>query len=118
MYRVVASVCLAALLCGCGGSSAPDSPNALDGLKETSAQRQAKTIAEALDTYDLHHNSTYPSDLTVLTQPDDELNGQAYMKPEMIKDPWGKQYQLDTSGAKPVVFTISPAGKRISSADR
>jgi hypothetical protein len=79
------------------------------------AHLQAKSLALTVETYYLHHNSTFPADLTVLTRPDRENDGQPYALPDKIKDPWGKQYQLDTSGPVPIVFTTSPHGKRISS---
>jgi general secretion pathway protein G len=111
LMEILVVVAIIVVLAGIGGFYLMPQ---LDRAKDDSAKLQAKTIAEAVQTYYLHHNSTYPGDLTVLTQADDENNGQAYMDPEKIKDPWGKQYQLDTSGPEPVVFTTNPKGKRIS----
>jgi type II secretory pathway pseudopilin PulG len=85
-----------------------------DKSKDDIAKTKAIEIAKAVQTYYLHHNSTYPNDLSALTQNDEEYNNQPYMGEDEIKDPWGKVYQMDLSGPKPVIFTTNQKGKRIS----
>ena len=119
------------LVAGCGGSGSskpaaegarPEDPKAdgsnLDPDKVDVARQRAEQLVLAVQTYYVKH-SQFPADLSVLTEPDEENNKQPYVTSANILDPWGKPYQLDTSGPKPVVFTTSPLrGKRISNKDQ
>jgi general secretion pathway protein G len=114
LMEILVVVAIIVVLAGIGGFYLMPQ---LDRAKDDAAKLQAKTISQAVGTYYAHH-STYPTDLSVLTQGDEENNGQPYMAADKILDPWGKQYQLDTSGPEPIVFTMSPKGKRLASSGK
>jgi hypothetical protein len=97
------------------GADKPRVDPEVEAAKAKAAKAQAKEIVKAVQIYSVNHNSTFPTDLTVLTQPDEENKNKPYLEPDKLLDPWGKPYQLDTSGPEPVVFTTDPSGKRISS---
>jgi hypothetical protein len=99
------------------GADKPRVDPELEAAKAKAAKLQAKLLATAVKTYYIHHDGTYPTDLAVLTKPDEENNNKPYLPEDKLLDPWGKQYQLDTSGPEPVVFTTDPSEKRISSKD-
>jgi hypothetical protein len=129
-------VLLGFLLCsvGCAGSdssSVPSDSTRNDGTKKAdppsedpqftaksnAARAQLKLLHSAMATYYVHH-SAYPPDLATLTKPDEENDKQPFLKPDQLRDPWGKPYLMDVSGPEPLIFTKAPDGKRISSADK
>jgi general secretion pathway protein G len=85
--------------------------------EEKLAKTKAQNLSQAVEAYKID-NGQYPSDVMVLTQPAEALNGKPYISEEGALDPWGKPYQIDPNGsrnkgAKADVFTVSPDGKTI-----
>src|SRR4051794_8258838 len=64
--------------------------------KEDTARIRAYNVSKAMQAYYKDHD-TWPGDLSALPQKDDQGNG-PYMGADGLLDPWGKQYQVDTSG--------------------
>jgi len=87
----------------------------LDTAKQSTARTQVKTtLTQAVETYYIQHNSTYPPSLDALLMPDDF--GGPYLKTaDALRDPWGHPYQYDPNGTnnagrQPDIWAQSPAG--------
>jgi general secretion pathway protein G len=86
----------------------------LDETKEKTAYLNAKTLSNAAEAYNLSVGD-YPPNIQALAQPQPNGN-KPLVEPDAIKDPWGKDYILDTSTAangKVRVYTTTPNGKMI-----
>jgi len=86
---------------------------------EESKLKRAKMDCEGLSTqveaFKLN-NDRYPNSLQELTQAN--ANGGAMVSPDQIKDPWGKEYQINPQGQhnggnKADIYTTSPKGQTI-----
>jgi hypothetical protein len=67
--------------------------------------------------YFLRHNQ-WPTDLSVLADPDPDNDDKPYVADDDILDPWGQPFQIDpdgphNKGKKPDIFTMAPNGKNI-----
>jgi general secretion pathway protein G len=93
--------------------TAPAVARYLSGAKVDAAKLQIQNISTTLDLYRLDTGS-YPSPqdgLRALVQRPaaaQRWNGPYLRKPDMIKDPWGREYQYRTPGerAEVEVFTL------------
>ena len=93
--------------------TAPAVARYLSGAKVDAAKLQIQNISTTLDMYRLDTGS-YPSPqdgLRALVQRPaaaQRWNGPYLRKPDMIKDPWGREYQYRTPGerAEVEVFTL------------
>ena len=86
-----------------------------EDAKVGTAKMKAQTLSSRADEYKLKHGD-YPPSLDALTQ---SIDGAPPMcAPDMIRDPWGKVFQIDPNGPKNAggradVFTTSPKGQVI-----
>jgi hypothetical protein len=85
--------------------------------EEDVAKIRAKSLDLPVQSYYLKHRQ-WPTDLSVLTQPDEVNANSPYVADDNILDPWGQPYEINTAGpnnkgAKPDIFTTSPSGKMI-----
>jgi general secretion pathway protein G len=85
--------------------------------EEDVAKLKARDLDTPVQTYYMRHHQ-WPTDLSVLTQPDPENDNKPYVPDEGILDPWNQPYQLNAAGphnkgAKPDIFTMSPSGKEL-----
>jgi general secretion pathway protein G len=88
----------------------------LDKAKDDAAKAQAKVVAMAADTYKKNHGE-YPTDVSVLAQPDPLNDNKPYLSDDAINDPWGKPYTIDPAGpnhkgAQCDVYTTSPTSNK------
>ena len=96
-FTLMEMLIVVAIIVVLAGLSATFLLPALERAKEDAAKTKAVSIASNVERYYLNHGE-FPSDLSVLTQPDAELNNAPYMQPDGIIDPWNQRYQLDASG--------------------
>jgi len=89
----------------------------LQSGQKDAARTQAKgPLSNACQAYSIKH-SQFPESLQMLTQKDE--NGILYLENEdALKDPWGKLFQYDKTGAKnngtrPDIYTTAPDGEVI-----
>lgn len=91
---------------------------ALNSSQADLAKVKARSLETPATTYKLK-NGSFPTDLTILTQPDPKYQNNAYVPEDAILDPWGKQYQIQfpgevNKGGKPDIFTTDPnTGEKI-----
>jgi len=107
LLEVLVVVAIIVMLAGVGGYYLF---NQYELSKVSIAKAECKALAEQVDIYKVNKDET-PNSLDALVQAE-------MMSADKIKDPWGKPYQLDASGAKPRVFTTSPKGVPISNFDK
>jgi len=86
------------------------------------AKSDVRLLAGQIDTYFLK-TGQYPPSIEALAQPmqlQDGTTGAPLARADALKDPWGRVYQFSPpDGAQtfePIVFTTSPKGVQISSA--
>jgi len=86
LMEVLVVVTILVILAGTGGVIYM---NVLEGGKEDIARTQVKVLEQAASIYKLH-NTDYPPNLAVLTQPDQK--GNTTLDTSALFDPWGREY--------------------------
>jgi hypothetical protein len=79
---------------------------------ESRARVDCAILSAQVETWKIN-NGQYPTSIEQLAQ--QQPNGAALVKPEMVIDPWGKRYQIDPTGQhngglRADVFTTTPRG--------
>jgi general secretion pathway protein G len=70
----------------------------LETSKESAAQLDIKDLEKAATSFKLDQGD-WPQDLSLLAQPTD--GKPAYIKPEKLRDPWGRPYVIDLERRNP-----------------
>jgi general secretion pathway protein G len=80
------------------------------------AKAELRTLQTAVESYYIHHNSTYPSSLSALTTTTPNLIGSS-----LPTDPFNKGnnygYQVSGNGKYYVIYSVGPAGNGAASVD-
>jgi general secretion pathway protein G len=111
LLEVLVVVAIIVMLAGVGGYYVLQR---YEEAKVSKARADCLALAEQCEIYKLHNNDTPPGSIAALTT--NQPNGDGpLVPPDKVKDPWGKDYQIDSNGLKIRVFTSSPKGKMIDS---
>jgi len=113
LLEVLIVVAIIVILASVGGTMAF---RAYEDAKVSAARTKAEAIAAAAQRFMVKYER-YPDSLQELVQP--PSGTLPFLEPDMIMDPWGKQFQYDPAGQqhnqgrKPDVFTTTPAGELV-----
>jgi general secretion pathway protein G len=113
LLEVLVVVAIIVMLAGVGGYYLL---NQYENSKVSKAKIECEALSSQVETYKLN-NGNYPNSMQQLAQP--QPNGMsALVPPDKVKDPWGKEYQIDPNGGhnggnKADVFTTTPKGQMI-----
>jgi general secretion pathway protein G len=108
LLEVLIVVAIIVILVGLGGVYVFRS---YEDAKKDAARITAGNLAAAAQQYQLRYNA-YPENLQQLVQPPE---GQPFVEPNALRDPWGNAFQYDpagprNNGLKPDVWAIAPDG--------
>jgi general secretion pathway protein G len=112
LLEVLVVVAIIVMLAGVGGYYLLQR---YEESKVSRAKIDCKGLAEQVEIFKLN-NDHPPASIEALTQQQPN-GGDQLVGPDKVRDPWGKPYQLDASGLKPKVFTITPKGVTVSNLD-
>jgi len=112
LLEVLVVVAIIVMLAGVGGYYFMQQ---YENSKVSRAKIDCEGLSTQLEAYKLT-NGDYPTSIEALAQP--SATGGAMVPADKLRDPWGKVYQFDPTGAmnggnKADVFTVSPKGQRI-----
>jgi general secretion pathway protein G len=85
--------------------------------KVSRAKMDVRKLAGLVNTFRLNNNDEIPGNLQVLTQ-QQPSGGDPLALPDEVMDPWSKPYQIEVSGDKFVIFTMSPKNQRVDNVTR
>jgi general secretion pathway protein G len=114
LLEVLVVVAIIVMLAGVGGYLVVQR---YEESKVSRAKMDVRGLAGQIQQYKLSYHE-YPASIDMLAMPRD---GNAPMvRQDALIDPWGKPYQFqlpdETTTFEPIVFTVSPKGLTISSA--
>ena|SRR5271165_3048344 len=113
LLEVLVVVAIIVMLAGVGGFYLLQR---YEDSKVSRAKIDCEALSSAVEQFKLN-NDRYPNSIQELTQT--QQNGMAaFVPPDKVKDPWGKDYQIDPNGQhngglKADVFTTTPKGIKV-----